>query len=133
MLTTESPTTENGSVSGRVRLIPPYDVPNRPSIDNRRKLGAVGFIFGGGLPLAGFLLWGLLDRRYRFSDDAGGGGLHPTLLGILPYLPDNLADPAQAAVAAHCVHQIRTLLQISGVHQDRRVFAITSPTAGDLE
>jgi capsular exopolysaccharide synthesis family protein len=57
--------------------------------------------------------------------------LSPTLLGILPYLPDNMNDPEQAAVAAHCVHQIRTMLQISAAHEDRRVFAITSPTSGD--
>jgi capsular exopolysaccharide synthesis family protein len=42
-----------------------------------------------------------------------------------------MADPEQAAIAAHCVHQIRTLLQIGGVHQDRKVFTVTSPTSGD--
>jgi polysaccharide biosynthesis transport protein len=130
-LTTETPPAEAGSVSGRVRITPPLDLPHRPTIDNRRKLGLVGFLLGGGLPLAGFMLAGLLDRRYRYSDDAGTGRMHPTLLGILPYLPDNMANPEQAAVAAHCVHHIRTLLQISGAQQDRRVFAVTSPTAGD--
>jgi capsular exopolysaccharide synthesis family protein len=131
MLTTESPVSESAFASGRIRIIGPLDLPFRPSIDSRKKLAMAGVILGGGLPLGGFLLWGLLDRRYRYSDDAGTGRLHPTLLGILPYLPENMADPEQAAVAAHCVHQIRTLLQISGLHQDRRVFAITSPTAGD--
>jgi Mrp family chromosome partitioning ATPase len=51
------------------------------------------------------------------------------LLGILPELPQDLADPEQAAMAAHCVHQIRTLLQIGQRGEDRRSFAITSPAA----
>ena len=53
-----------------------------------------------------------------------------TLLGILPNLPDRLTDPAQAATAAHCVHQIRTMLQINA-GEDRNVFAITSASPGD--
>src|SRR5204863_9112175 len=56
------------------------------------------------------------------------GGL--TLLGILPNLPDRLTDPAQAATAAHCVHQIRTMLQINS-SEDRKVYAVTSASPGD--
>ena len=54
-----------------------------------------------------------------------------TLLGILPDLPDRLSDPEQAAIAAHCVHQIRTMLQINGGTEERRVFAVTSASPGD--
>jgi len=53
------------------------------------------------------------------------------LLGILPNLPDLLTDPRQAAVAAHCVHQIRTLLQIRVQAEDNQVFAVTSASPGD--
>jgi len=49
---------------------------------------------------------------------------------VLPSLPDDLSDPEQAAVAAHCVHQIRTLLQINSPMPGSKVFAITSPAAG---
>jgi hypothetical protein len=56
------------------------------------------------------------------------GGM--TLLGILPELPDRLTDPAQAATAAHCVHQIRTMLQINS-GEGRNVFAVTSASPGD--
>lgn len=126
-------TTESGSkdLENRVQIISEGELPNRPSIDSRRKLAAFGFLLGAGLPFGGCLLWGLLDRRYRYSDDATHGRLRPALLGILPYLPDNMNDPEQAAIAAHCVHQIRTMLQISAAHEDRRVFAVTSPTSGD--
>jgi succinoglycan biosynthesis transport protein ExoP len=42
-----------------------------------------------------------------------------------------LTDPDQAATAAHCVHQIRTILQITGHTTDRRVFTVTSSSSGD--
>jgi capsular exopolysaccharide synthesis family protein len=54
-----------------------------------------------------------------------------TLLGILPNLPDRLTDPEQAATAAHCVHQIRTMLQIGTNPDDPQVYAVTSAAAGD--
>jgi Mrp family chromosome partitioning ATPase len=52
------------------------------------------------------------------------------MLGMLPRLPEDLSDPNQAALAAHCVHEIRTLLQIWSRSSRHRVFAITSPNAG---
>lgn len=106
--------------------------PMAPTIDKRKQFAAVGFAGGGFIPIALMLLIGLLDSRYRYSDDAGGGnsmsGL--TLLGILPNLPDRLSDPTQASIAAHCVHQIRTMLQING-QDDRRAFCVTSAASGD--
>jgi capsular exopolysaccharide synthesis family protein len=79
---------------------------------------------------------GLLDTRYRYSDEATSTEMQGvTLLGILPNLPDRLSDPEQAAIAAHCVHQIRTMLQINGGGAmdggERRVFAVTSASPGD--
>lgn len=131
VLTTESGGGDASGVSGRINIISKGEEPHRPSSDSRKKLAALGFIFGGGVPVGLVLLWGLLDRRYLYSDDASSGPIHPTLLGILPFLPDDMSDPEQAAIAAHCVHQIRTLLQISAAQMGKRVFAITSPTAGD--
>jgi succinoglycan biosynthesis transport protein ExoP len=104
--------------------------------DRRPIFAAVGFMGGAGIPIGLLLLFGLFDTRYRFSDEtaasaggAGVGGL--TLLGILPNLPDRLSDPEQAAIAAHCVHQIRTMLQINAGLEDRRVFSVTSASPGD--
>lgn len=102
--------------------------PLRPSIDNRKKYATLGALAGGGLPIAMVMLLGLLDRRFRYSDEAVVGPATP-LLGILPKLPRRLRDPEEASVAAHCVHQIRTLLQIGSA--DRNTLVITSPTAGD--
>jgi len=41
-----------------------------------------------------------------------------------------LSDPEQAAVAAHCIHQLRIMLQVNG-GQERKVYMITSASAGD--
>ena len=87
---------------------------DRPSTDKRKQMALAGFIAGGGLPIGVMLLVGLMDSRYRYSDEPGGDMSGITLLGILPNLPDRLSDPGQAAIAAHCVHQIRTMLQING-------------------
>src|SRR5205085_10861573 len=102
--------------------------------DRRPIFAAIGFMGGAGLPIGLLLLFGLFDTRYRYSDETAAsgqtmGGL--TLLGILPNLPDRLSDPEQAAIAAHCVHQIRTMLQINTGLEDRRVFAVTSASPGD--
>lgn len=98
--------------------------------DSRKKWAAAGFVGGAGFPIALILLWGLIDqRRYRYSDEADSAGPNLSLLGILPNLPKNLADPEEAAAAAHCVHRIRSILQIGG--PARKVYAVTSSIAGD--
>jgi polysaccharide biosynthesis transport protein len=73
----------------------------------------------------------LMNPRVRFSDETSHEVSGLTLLGILPDLPDRLSDPEQASIAAHCVHQIRTMLQINNHTHDRRVFAVTSAAPGD--
>jgi capsular exopolysaccharide synthesis family protein len=102
-----------------------------PQSDNRRKVAVIGFLLGFLLPACIVLLIGLLDGRFRYSDEANSEMSDVPLLGILPNLPDLLSDPEQAATAAHCVHQIRTILQINGGEEDRRAFAITSGSPGD--
>jgi succinoglycan biosynthesis transport protein ExoP len=96
--------------------------------DSRAAYAAAGSVAGMGMGFAIMMLLGLLDRTYRSPQDAQKSARMP-LLGILPNLPEDLADPQQAAIAAHCVHQIRTLLQLGG-GAEKRIFAITSPAAG---
>ena len=99
--------------------------------DRRPVMAALGFLGGAALPVGMLLLIGLANPRYRFSDETGPEMNGLNLLGILPDLPDRLSDPEQASIAAHCVHQIRTMLQISGGPEERRVFAVTSAAPGD--
>ena len=100
--------------------------------DKRPTMATFGFVVGAGLPLLGLVLFGLMDRKYRYSDEATSGGTRGVpLLGILPNLPDRLSDPSQASVAAHCVHQIRTMLQLNCLDDGPSVLAVTSATSGD--
>lgn len=111
----------------------PYPAPVI-SEDKRATMATFGFFVGAGLPIAGFVLLGLLDRKYRYSDETNSSSITRgiPLLGILPNLPDRLSDPSQASVAAHCVHQIRTMLQLNAVRSDGpTVLAVTSATSGD--
>ncbi len=103
--------------------------PRAPAFDRRKKIGALGFMLGGMLPFGLIALYGMIDRRFRYSDQTSDPSIGLPLLGILPELPSDLSDPEEAAAAAHCVHQMRTMLQISG--EDRKVYAITSATSGD--
>jgi capsular exopolysaccharide synthesis family protein len=117
------------AMGGTLQVVSDGDTPI-PAHDKRLQMAAVGFVGGTALPLGILLLWGLLDGRFRYSEEAGNDMSGMTLLGILPNLPDRLTDPGQAATAAHCVHQIRTMLQINS-GEDHRVFAITSASPGD--
>jgi Mrp family chromosome partitioning ATPase/uncharacterized protein involved in exopolysaccharide biosynthesis len=102
-----------------------------PSTDRRKAFGVLGFFGGAALPMIVVLLVGVIDNRFRYSDEANTDMGGVPLLGILPNLPDLLTDPTQAATAAHCVHQIRTILQITGQSTERRVFTLTSASPGD--
>jgi polysaccharide biosynthesis transport protein len=121
----------SGALGGQIIPQGEAIVPNTPAVDKRPQVALVGFVLGGGIPFGLMLLIGLLDSRYRYSDDTSDAGVHGlTLLGILPNLPDRLSDPGQASIAAHCVHQIRTMLQINNL-QDRKAFSVTSASSGD--
>ena len=120
-----------GEGQQRIRIYKPVDTPSLAAVDRRVRMGIMGLVGGAGLPIGLIALWGLWQHKNKFtySDEARERGPQAALLGILPQLPRDLADPEQGAAAAHCVHQMRTLLQIGG--ENRKVFAITSSTAGD--
>ena len=104
--------------------------PSEPfNLGKAKQIGVLGGM--GGVFLAFGLVMGVgfLDRRLRNAGDARIGMRETRLLGILPTLPENFADPEQSERAAHAVHHIRTLLQISN-RGTARVFSVTSPAAG---
>lgn len=118
------------AMGGTLEIVDDGSSPPGPAPDKRKQFAFVGFVGGGCLPIGLLLLIGLMDGKMRYSEEAGSDMSGMTLLGILPNLPDRLTDPAQAATAAHCVHQIRTMLQINS-GEDRNVFAVTSASPGD--
>jgi succinoglycan biosynthesis transport protein ExoP len=121
----------NEGVAGRLTVIDSGSVPVAPYKDRRKMFGAAGALGGFGLPMGLLVMLGLLDKRYRYSDETNDGVSNVPLLGILPRLPDHLSDPEQAAVAAHCIHQIRIMLQVGQNPDKRRAFMVTSASTGD--
>lgn len=117
------------SITGRIEI----DPASEPHIYKKsRPFKFAGLGAFGGLT-AGFglvMLVGLMDRRFRSPADAKMHMHNSPMLGVLPNLPDDLSDPEQAAVTAHYVHQIRTLLQIWDSRRGKQVFSITSPVSG---
>ena len=117
-------------MGGRIKVISRGALPTAPSDDPRLKLavmgGGVGFM--GGFALVGLV--GFIDRRFRHSRDTEGVIRSMPLLGIMPSMPPR-TDRDVAAMSVHCVHQIRTRLQLGDSESGGRVIAITSPASGD--
>jgi capsular exopolysaccharide synthesis family protein len=116
------------NLTGRIKVASFGDVPVTPAVDRRQEVGMLGVLFGGAFPVGVLMLIGMMDQRYRYSEDTDGG---MNLLGILPNLPDLLSDPKQASIAAHCVHQVRTMLQLRMHAEDSNSFSVTSAAPGD--
>ena len=89
--------------------------------------GLLGLAAGVGLTA----LRGFADRRVRFLLQVEQLVPELPVLGALPVLAEDLTDPANAAIAAHCVHQIRLLLDPDPTRDSGRVIVVTSPSAGD--
>jgi Mrp family chromosome partitioning ATPase len=106
------------------------DKPLQPFRDTRPTYAAAGAMGGLVVGFGSMILVGLLGRKLDGPEDARPELIGMPLLGVLPDLPEDLSDPNQAAIAAHSVHQIRTLLQIGGHGRQHQVFGITSPVAG---
>ncbi|MFN3165842.1 MAG: exopolysaccharide transport family protein [Phycisphaeraceae bacterium] len=112
----------------RIQPGPEAVTPTTPwNAGKRVQLAGVGSIGGFFVGFGMVMLVGVFDRRLRHVSDTTMGMPDTNVLGILPTLPADLTDPEEAETAAHCVHHIRTLLQIGG---SNRVFSITSPAAG---
>ena len=120
---------EKGSAS-RIRVASEVDRPLTSYRDTRITFAAAGGLGGFMIGFGVVAALALCDRRLRSPDEAVGHGNAIPMLGLLPRLSLDLADPQEAATAAHCVHEIRTLLQIWGRGRDTQCFAITSPTPG---
>jgi Mrp family chromosome partitioning ATPase len=119
-------------LGGRMEVMSYGDLPFSPTKDRRKALAAVGGMGMAGLGVGVVLLLGFLDRRMHHID-AARSRLRPAerLLGVLPELPSDFADPVAAADTAHCVHRIRAMLQIRQRASGHKTYAITSPAPGD--
>jgi succinoglycan biosynthesis transport protein ExoP len=108
------------------------EVPHQPYKTHRGQVSAACGIGFAALGFGSVVLMGFFDPRLRHITDAQSRlPKMGRVLGVLPSLEDDSADVGQSALAAHCVHRIRTMLQISQVNNNHRVLAITSPSPGD--
>jgi len=91
-------------------------VPLTPTRDTRLRLALAGGFGGTCLPACLVALFGLVNRRYRFAEEAieMSHARQLPMLGVLPVLPHRLQNEERAADAAQCVHQIRVMLQGNG-------------------
>lgn len=112
---------------GRFTLVSTGDLPAEPWSDKRAQASVALAVLGGTFGFALVLMVGFLDPRIRSFDDVRASMDSTPVLGVLPQLPENLSDAESVAMAAHCVHNVRTLMQIGSTRDDRHVFAITSP------
>jgi Mrp family chromosome partitioning ATPase/uncharacterized protein involved in exopolysaccharide biosynthesis len=105
------------------------DLPLQPYNDKR--LSASVAASAGGVALGAGLvaLIGLVKRRFRsFADAQSAFAGDLRLLGIVPEVPAELKDAERASAASHCLHQIRSALQIQKSDPEERVYALTSPS-----
>jgi Mrp family chromosome partitioning ATPase len=116
--------------SGRIAVLYRGDRPVSPFKDRRSVAAVAGGLFGAGLGVLIVFLIGLRDRRLRTSEDIATSLSRLRLLGLMPELPSDLGDAQGAEIAAHCVHQIRTLLQIGHSRDHGGAYCITGPGVG---
>lgn len=116
--------------AGRAERIADGVLPKKPyNTKKRKQLAGLGGMAGlcGGFGI--IILIGLMDRRLRHIEDAQTGLGGNRMLGVLPELPDDMTHPDQAVLASHCVHQVRTLLQLTR-DADGQILSVTGPAAG---
>lgn len=119
-------------MSGRLSVLSDGELPLIPIRDRRLHMAAAGAMGGLFLPAVLLALFGAMQRRYRYSDEATGNtaGDIP-LLGILPQLPERMTDIEMAADAAQCLHQIRVMLQLQAQATGSVCYLMTSACPGE--
>ncbi|QDU70973.1 nucleotide-binding protein [Mucisphaera calidilacus] len=127
-LTTEAGTDED---AGRLDIASNAFALRQPVNGGKRKqLAVAGMGAGVVLGVGVMLLIGLMDPRVRSTDEATSRVGQTRLLGVLPMLPEDLGDPANAAVVGYSVHHMRTLLQLGHRAATSPAFAVTGPATG---
>jgi len=118
------------AVSGRLEINNPGQlVPGIVNDGTRKQLAVLGFGAGGGLGVGFVMLLGYRDQRLRTAADLDMFSAPQHMLGLLPNLPEDLADPANATLAAYAVHHIRSMLQLTGQSEQNQTLTITGPAA----
>jgi Mrp family chromosome partitioning ATPase len=115
---------------GRIKIADAGRLPTSPISDRRKTFAAMGGVLGSMTGVLLVLLLGVRDRRFRGTDDVGTDLSRLRLLGLMPTLPADLSEPRNREIAVHCVHQVRTLLQIGSARDGGSSICITGPGVG---
>lgn len=115
---------------GRIHVLSQGRLPTSPHQDDRIFSAVKGGFGGGFLGFLILLLIALLDRRIRRHTDASGRLPTVRLLGLVPDLPAEGADDETMERTAHCINQVRTVLEIGRKGESNSVWCITGPTPG---
>jgi polysaccharide biosynthesis transport protein len=118
------------AISGRLLVLSDGDRPLAVHKDTRITFASAGGFAGVAMGFGTVLLWGLFDRRLRTAHEVAMNISDTPVLGVLPVLPEGESPAENAALAAHCVHEIRTMLQVTGRGEPHQVLGVTSPVAG---
>jgi Mrp family chromosome partitioning ATPase len=114
----------------RIRILSDGTTPASAQSDTRVRFAAMGGMLGIMVAFGLVLLPGVTDRTFKAADETKLAGYLGPVLGVLPELPGDMFDDENAAMAAHCVHQTRTLLQMRHTGNHGQVLAVTSSLAG---
>jgi capsular exopolysaccharide synthesis family protein len=119
-------------VSGRLTILANGETPIAPLQDRRPMFAAAGGLLGGLLPAGMIVLMGMARTRYRYCDEIENDMAQQIpVLGMLPLLPSQLDDSEMSTYAAHCVHQIRAMLQNQLEPGQRPIYLISSASPGE--
>jgi len=104
--------------------------PAEPAKDRRAVFACMGVFGGFSASFFLFFVVGSIDRRaYEAEQLSDHGELR--CLGVLPDLGRSVADPESAETAAHCVHQIRNIIEASRNASEPTALLVSSPFQGD--
>jgi Mrp family chromosome partitioning ATPase len=116
-------------LSGRISVLSEAETPILPSNAKRRvQITILGGLIGSALGVGFVVLLGYFNPRIRDMADAKDG--RPKLLGALPELSAHGSDPADAMIAAQCIHQVRTMLQARMRPREALALTVTGATSG---
>jgi capsular exopolysaccharide synthesis family protein len=118
-------------VGSKLKIDSYGDIPLIPSRDKRAVFALAGMGLGMSLPVGILILLGIVHPKIRSSSEAEDDVTSRIpLLGVLPAL-SRPADPETQAGTAHCIHQMRVMLEV-GLPRDRHpAFLLTSAAPGE--
>ncbi|MBS0262445.1 MAG: hypothetical protein JSS02_10885 [Planctomycetes bacterium] len=117
------------SLPGTVEIKSRGGVSTDPATDKRVAFAAAGGVFGGISGFAATVLFGLVFRRYRYSDELTAGHSEVKMIGILPEVQAEFPENEPLFERAIQSLRINLQLEVQSLHGSH-VLAVTGPRRG---